>query len=257
MSSQKHTNAHVFKGWLPPVVVSVNLIVFTYVCKDATSLTKANREADVPNEGNVAREGGIVQPVPSKVNVLHAYIIQGDRELTTPSLYVTMCWQEEVGCFVMFTVFPLLFKNPCITRCQEWTTTGEAAVLQQAAPLCCAALLLLQGSFRCMEPDGEQRTQRGLGTAMYCSARSCAMHTHSLPFLRYLWQSLNLLLYLSTPLWPPLVSFVLLHLFSSSLLIRYVLFSTLLRLTVINISLAVSDTVHLNDPALCYSYAHL
>lgn len=89
------------------------------------------------------------------------------------------------------------------------------------SPLCCAALLLLQGSFQCMEPDGEQRTQRGLGTAMYCSARSSAMHTHSLPFLLCLWQSLNLLLYLST-----LSGQWLYHLSSliSSLQIRYVLF---------------------------------
>ena len=60
--------------------------VSVYVCKDATSETKANSKADVPNEENMAREGGIIQLVSGKVNVLYAYIIQGECELTTPSL---------------------------------------------------------------------------------------------------------------------------------------------------------------------------
>lgn len=30
------------------------------VCKDASSWTKTNSEADVPNEENMAREGGII-----------------------------------------------------------------------------------------------------------------------------------------------------------------------------------------------------
>lgn len=33
----------------------------------------------------MAREGGMIQLVSGEVNVLHAYIIQGERELTAPS----------------------------------------------------------------------------------------------------------------------------------------------------------------------------
>lgn len=156
------------------------------VCKDAASGTKANSEADVPNEENMAREGGIIQLVWGEVNVLYAYIIRGERELTTPSLYMTMRWQAQVGCSVMNAVLPSLLKDLCIIRSPECTTAGQKLFVRllfiAGSPLRCAALLL-QGSFQCMEPDGEQRTQRGLGTAMYCSARSSAMHTHSLPFL--------------------------------------------------------------------------
>lgn len=76
------------------------------------------------------------------------------------------------------------------------------------SPLCCVALLL-QGSFQCLEPDGEQRTQRGLGTAMYCSARSSAMHTHSLPVLLCLSDNLSFTRSISRPLLPVLVSFAL------------------------------------------------
>lgn len=79
--------------------------VSVYVCKDATSETKANSKADVPNEENMAWEGGIIQLVLGKVNVLYAYIIQGERELTTPSLYMTMRWQAQLGCFIINTVY--------------------------------------------------------------------------------------------------------------------------------------------------------
>lgn len=61
--------------------------------------TKANSEADVPNEESMAREYGIIQLVLGEVNVLYAYIIQGERESATPSLYMTMRWQAQVGCF--------------------------------------------------------------------------------------------------------------------------------------------------------------
>lgn len=47
------------------------------VCKDATSGTRANNKADVPNEENMAREAGMIQLVSGKVSVLYAYIIQG------------------------------------------------------------------------------------------------------------------------------------------------------------------------------------
>lgn len=40
------------------------------VCKDATSGTKANSEADVPNEENMAGEEGIIQLVSGEVDVL-------------------------------------------------------------------------------------------------------------------------------------------------------------------------------------------
>lgn len=75
------------------------------VCKDATPGTKANSEADVPNEENMAREGGMIQLVSGKVTVFYAYIIQGERELTAPSLYMTMRWQAQIGCFVANAVF--------------------------------------------------------------------------------------------------------------------------------------------------------
>lgn len=38
----------------------------------------------------MAREGEIIQLLSGEVNVLHAYIIQGECESTTPSLYMTM-----------------------------------------------------------------------------------------------------------------------------------------------------------------------
>ncbi len=82
-----------------------------YVCKDAISETKANREADVSNEENMAREGGILQLVSGKVNVLYAYIIQGECELTTPSLYMSTGCQAQVGCFAMNTVFASLLEK--------------------------------------------------------------------------------------------------------------------------------------------------
>lgn len=62
------------------------------VCKDDTSGTKANSGADVPNEENMDGEGGTVQLVSGKVDVLCAYIIQEERGLTTRSLHMTTYW---------------------------------------------------------------------------------------------------------------------------------------------------------------------
>lgn len=42
---------------------------------------------------------GSFKLVSGKVNVLYAYIIQGERDLTTPSLYMTMRWQAQVALF--------------------------------------------------------------------------------------------------------------------------------------------------------------
>lgn len=92
------------------------------------------------------------------------------------------------GCSAVDTVFPLPLKSLCIIRRPQCSSAGSPSVQ------------LLQGSFGCMKPDSEQRTQQGLGTAMYCSARCSAMHTHSLPFMLCFWQSLNLLLSLSASL---------------------------------------------------------
>ncbi len=58
----------------------------------------------------MAREGAMIQLVSGKVNVLYAYIIQGERELTTPSLYMTMRRQAQVRCSVANTVLPSLLK---------------------------------------------------------------------------------------------------------------------------------------------------
>lgn len=129
---------------MPPFCCHFNTFnnASAYVCKDATSGTKANSAADVPNEENMARVGGIIQLVSGKANVLYAYIIQGERELTTPSLYVTMCWQAQVGCFVMFTRRFLLSFNRQASRMHNGSKAlCEDAVYQQAALyavlLCC------------------------------------------------------------------------------------------------------------------------
>lgn len=90
-----------------------------YICKDATSETKANSKADVPNEENMAGKGGIIQLVLGNVNVLYAYIIQGERELTTPSLYMTMRLQTQVGCFVMNTVVCITPLKICASQVQD------------------------------------------------------------------------------------------------------------------------------------------
>lgn len=86
------------------------------VCKDATSGTKANNKADVPNEENMAREAGMIQLVSGKVSVLYAYIIQGGVWIDY------MRWQAQVGCFVADTVFPLLLKN---LHYQMFRTPGQ------------------------------------------------------------------------------------------------------------------------------------
>lgn len=160
--------------------------------------------------------------------MLYAYIIQGLTVNWLLPLSTRQCASRSR--------LAVLSRSPCFHRSLKIRASpdvknehrrvnsiflGWGCRSPAGSPLCCAALLLLQGSFQCMEPDGEQRTQRGLGTAMYCSARSSAMHTHSLPFLLCLWQSLNLLLYLSTLLWPMVVSFVFPHLFSSDSLCAF------------------------------------
>lgn len=76
----------------PPIVALYNKLnkVTLHVCQDATSGTKANCEADVPAEENMAGENGIIQLVWGEANVLYAYIIQGERESTTPSVCRSM-----------------------------------------------------------------------------------------------------------------------------------------------------------------------
>lgn len=89
------------------------------------------------------REGGIIQLVLGKV--LYAYIIQGECELNTPSLHMTMRWQAQVGCFVMSTVLPSLLKNLCIIRRPECTTVGQKLfvrllfISRQPSMLCSSA----------------------------------------------------------------------------------------------------------------------
>lgn len=108
--------------------------------------------------------------------MLYAYIIQGGRwELTAGT--------GRHGGFAADTVFPLLLKSLAMIRCprnQVKKAHCGAAVHREAAPP--RSVALLQGSFQRMEPDGEQRTQQGLGTAMYCSAHRSATHTHSFPY---------------------------------------------------------------------------
>lgn len=75
MSNHMHTNTQelfMAARCLSPYCCHFNKFnrVPVCVCKDATSGTKANSEADVPNEENMAREGGIIQLVSGEVNVL-------------------------------------------------------------------------------------------------------------------------------------------------------------------------------------------
>lgn len=51
---------------------------------------------------NMAREAGVIQLLSRKVNVLYAYIIQGECKIDYKR------WQAQVGCFVADTMFPLL-----------------------------------------------------------------------------------------------------------------------------------------------------
>lgn len=149
MSNQAHTNTcYVSTCCLPPYCSHFNKFskVPFYICKDPTSGTEANGEADVPNEENMAEKGGIIQLVSGKVNVLHSYVIQGEHELTTPSLYMTMSWQVQVGCSVASTVLPpLLHYNLCISRCSECTTTSQKLferlvfISRQPSTLCSSA----------------------------------------------------------------------------------------------------------------------
>lgn len=120
-------------------------------------------------------------------------------------------------------------------------------------PSAVVAALLLQGSFQCMEPDGEQRTQRGLGTAMYCSARSSAMHTHSPPVLLCLWQSPAPSLALSLA-HTCIVCFP----FSSSLSSRcFLSFSRKhFLLHTLKAPCVQHRLLHLNYPAFSHSHAH-
>lgn len=184
------------------------------VCKDATFVIRANTEADVPKEENMAGVGAIIQLVLGEMSVLYAYIIQGERELATPPFSLhdnALAGTGRLPFCYDHRVFHHTFKNLCSNKSAGCTSGQKSSLwgccLSAGSPLHSAARLL-QGSFQCMEPDGEQRTQRGLGTAMYCSARSSAMHTHSLPFLLCLWQSLNLSRAFSRPLSPILISFV-------------------------------------------------
>lgn len=59
--------------------------------------TKANSGADVPDERNMAGEDAIIQLVSGEANVLYAYIIQGERESTTPSVYIKRMSRAGAG----------------------------------------------------------------------------------------------------------------------------------------------------------------
>ncbi|KAM7405041.1 hypothetical protein PAMP_012332 [Pampus punctatissimus] len=112
---------------------------------------KANRKADVLNEENMAREGGTIQLVSGKVNVLYAYIIQEECALTTPSLYMTTRWQAQVGYFVMNTVFPSPLKKSVHLQTSRMyngmsKAPSKVAVHQQAA-LCAVQLCCCRGLF--------------------------------------------------------------------------------------------------------------
>lgn len=90
-----------------------------------------------------------------------------------------------------------LLRTPCFLCSLKVCASSDVHNTRSKSSLwgCCSSAgspaVLLQGSFQCMEPDGERRTQQGLGTAMYCSAHRSATHTHSLPYSLCLWQSLN------------------------------------------------------------------
>ena len=156
----------------------------------------------------------MIQLVSGEVNVLHAYIIQGERELTIPSPLHDNALAGAGRLFCRVSLLEKKKKKESVHYQQSRKhNSGSKASLwgccsSAGSPLCCVALLL-QGSFQCLEPDGEQRTQRGLGTAMYCSARSSAMHTHSLPVLLCLSDNLSFTRSISRPLLPVLVSFAL------------------------------------------------
>lgn len=151
----------------------------------------------------LAREAGMIQLVLGKINVLYAYIIQGVCVCVCVNWLHALAATGWLFCHGHHVSVTLSKKNKkfCIIRCSERQVRSSSlgCCSPAGSPLCCAALIL-RGSFQCMEPDGEQRTQQGLGTAMYCSARCSAMHTHSAPFLLCLRQSLNLLLYLAASL---------------------------------------------------------
>lgn len=113
--------------------------VCVFVCKDARTGTQANSEADVPNEEHTAREGRIIRLVSGIVHVFQAYIIQGERESTTPSLYVNVHWQARVGCLITNTVLLSRLQNLCIFEIPQCTAPGQKLFARSPPAPCSSA----------------------------------------------------------------------------------------------------------------------
>ncbi len=99
----------------------------------------------------MSREGAMIQLVSGKVDVLYAYIIRGERELTAPSLYMTMHRQAQVGCSAANTVLAWFLKKSLHHQKSRMHSSGSEALckvaVRQPAALCAVQLCCCRGLF--------------------------------------------------------------------------------------------------------------